>query len=95
MHVNNISLDLFRIFYEIACLSSISKAAEALYITQPAVSRSIRQLEQRLGYPLFFRTSRGVQLTQEGEILFHYMTQVFGFLTSAEKKIQQVHNLET
>ena len=87
------NLELYRIFYSIANHGSISKAAEHLYITQPAVSRSIRQLEEEMGCTLFVRTRKGVRLTQEGEILYQYIEQAFNFITTAEKKIDDVKNL--
>lgn len=87
------NLELYRIFYSIANHGSISKAAEHLYITQPAVSRSIRQLEEEMGCTLFIRTRKGVKLTQEGEILYKYIEQAFSFITAAEKKINDVKNL--
>lgn len=87
------NLDLYKSFYFIAKYGSISKAAEHLYITQPAVSRAIRQLEDELGCTLFSRTPKGVKLTQEGKILFQYIEQAFNFISTAEKKINDVKNL--
>lgn len=65
------------------------------YITQPAVSRAIRQLEEELGCTLFIRTPKGVKLTLEGSILYKYVDQVFHFLSTAEKKINDVKNLNS
>jgi len=87
------NLELYKTFYFIANYGSISKAADHLYITQPAVSRSIRQLEEEMGCTLFSRTHRGVKLTQEGEILYQYIEQAFNFITTAEKKINDLKNL--
>lgn len=87
------NLELYRSFYFIANYGSISKAAEHLYITQPAVSRAIRQLEDELGCKLFSRTPKGVKLTGEGEILYQYVKQAFNFLWTAEKKINDIKNL--
>ena len=87
------NLELYKTFYYIAKHGSISKAAEHLYITQPAVSRAIKQLEYDLGCALFSRTPKGVKLTQEGEILYQYIAQAFGFISAAEKKISDVKNL--
>lgn len=86
-------MELYRTFYIVAKNSSISKASEQLYITQPAVSRSIRQLEEALGCQLFVRTSKGVKLTQEGEILSNYVEQAFSFITLGERKVSDVRNL--
>lgn len=87
------NLELYKSFYFITKYGSISKAAEHLYITQPAVSRAIRQLEDELGCTLFSRTPKGVKLTQEGEVLYHYIEQAFNFISTAEKKIIDVKNL--
>lgn len=87
------NLELYKSFYFIANNGSISKAAEQLYITQPALSRAIRQLEDELGCSLFSRTPKGVKLTQEGEILYQYIDQAFNFISTAEKKINDVKNL--
>ena len=87
------NMELYRTFYFVAKSSSISKASEQLYITQPAVSRSIRQLEEALGCQLFVRTSKGVKLTQEGEILSNYVEQAFSFIALGERKVSDVRNL--
>lgn len=87
------NLELFKAFYFVAKNESISKASEQMFVTQPAVSRSIKQLEGELGCDLFARTPRGVKLTQEGEILFQYIGQAFNFISVAEKKINDVKNL--
>jgi DNA-binding transcriptional LysR family regulator len=89
------NLELYKSFYYVAKSGSISKASQQLYITQPSLSRSIKLLEEALGCSLFFRTSKGVELTQEGTILFQYIEQVFGFISSAEKRISEVKNLLT
>ena len=57
------NLSLYRVFYTVANAGNISKAAEQLYISQPAISKSIRKLEQSLDVTLFSRNSRGVQLS--------------------------------
>ncbi|MZP29772.1 LysR family transcriptional regulator [Heliobacterium undosum] len=89
-----VNTELYRAFYLVAKEGSISKAAEQLYITQPAVSRSIQQLEEKLGCVLFFRTPKGVKLTKEGELLFPYIEQAFSFISSGEKTLVQVKELE-
>lgn len=85
--------ELCRTFYFAAKSGSISKAAEQLYITQPAVSRAIRQLEEDMHCTLFYRTPKGVKLTQEGEILFQHAQQAFNFFDAAEKRIRDVNSL--
>lgn len=89
------NLELYRFFYSVAKLGNISKASEQLYVTQPAVSRAIKQLEEDLGCKLFFRTSKGVQLTQEGEVLYSHIDQAFSFIFSGERKITAFKSLQT
>jgi LysR family cyn operon transcriptional activator len=89
------NFELYKFFYFVAKFKNISKASEQLYVTQPAVSRAIKQLEDDLGCSLFFRTSKGVQLTQEGEVLYNHIEQAYNFITSGEKKISDFKNLQT
>ena len=89
------NLDLYKTFYHIANFQSITKAEEHKYITQPAVSRALRQLEEELGCDLFVRTPKGAKLTPEGEILYQHVEQVFSSLSSAEKKINDLKNLNS
>jgi Transcriptional regulator len=91
----NISAELYKIFYYVAKEGSISKTAERLFITQPAVSRSIKQLEEKIGSMLLFRTTKGVKLTNEGQILFHFVEQAFNYLYLGEKKLSEMKNLES
>ena len=64
------NLSLYRVFHRVAKCGSISAAARDLYLTQPAVSASVRALEDALHTQLFFRTGRGVSLTPQGEMLY-------------------------
>ena len=66
----NQNLSSYWIFYTVANAGNISKAAKELYISQPAISKSIQKLEENLGCKLFSRSSRGVVLTDEGQLLF-------------------------
>jgi LysR family transcriptional regulator, cyn operon transcriptional activator len=86
-------LDSYRVFYTTARSGSFTKAAEALYVTQPAVTQSIKQLESRLGGQLFFRTPKGVKLTAEGEVLYRYIEQAYHFIEAGERKIAEMHQL--
>ena len=83
------NLSLYRVFYTVANTGNISKAAEQLFISQPAISKSIRKLEQSLDVTLFSRNSRGVQLTEEGEILYTYVQKAFFSLQTGESRIKK------
>lgn len=87
-----INTELYRIFYYVAISKNISKAAVKLYITQPAVSKSIKKLEELSGCTLFIRSSKGVILTSEGEIIFEYVQRAFKELLSGEKIIEKLNN---
>ena len=87
------NLSLYRVFYTVANTGNISKAAARLYISQPAISKSIRKLEENLEVSLFSRNSRGVQLTEEGELLYHYVQNAFYSLQKGETQIKKIHEL--
>nr|WP_025774062.1 LysR family transcriptional regulator [Clostridium botulinum] len=86
-------LDLYRVFGCVGECKSFSKAAKELYMTQPAVSQSIMQLEKELDIRLFTRTPKGVILTNEGEILFQYVTSAISLIEAGEKKMSDSKNL--
>ena len=75
-----VNLDLYRVFHYVARLGSISRASEELYVSQPAVSQSIKRLEEQLGVRLLIRTPRGVRLTQEGETLYQHISQAYSLI---------------
>ncbi|MGZ9584710.1 LysR family transcriptional regulator [Paenibacillus marinisediminis] len=87
------NMDLYQVFYFTAKTGSLSKAAEELFITQPAVTHAIKQLESKLGGQLFIRTSKGVTLTAEGSMLFTYIEQAYHFIHEGERKIGEMHEL--
>lgn len=80
-------LDLYRIFHTVSRNKSFSKAAQELYMTQSAVSQSISKLERDLEIQLFYRTSKGVVLTNEGQILNEHVSNALGMIHVAEDKI--------
>ena len=80
-------LEKLRYFYEVARLGSMKKASEAVFITQPSLSKSIKILEEVTQNELFIRLPRGVKLTQEGEILFQYCHELFAGLRDLEKRL--------
>lgn len=90
----NYSLETYKVFYEVARLNSITLAAEALSISQPAVSQSVKQLEESLDTKLFIRKSKGVNLTKEGEVLYSYVSKGYEQIILGEKKMLQMKNME-
>lgn len=91
----NIDFELYRIFYVVANNSNITKASEELNISQPAISKSIKNLEEQLGGKLFVRTKRGVVLTEEGREFYNYIKQAIEYINNAENKFTDLINLET
>ncbi len=85
----NQNLSSYRIFYTVANTGNISKAAKELYISQPAISKSIQKLEEGLGCRLFSRSSRGVVLTEEGKLLYEHVGAAFDTLTLGEEKLKR------
>lgn len=90
----NHSLEAYRVFYTVASCQSITLAAGELSISQPAVSQSVKQLEEELNAKLFTRTSKGVRLTQEGELLYSYVAKGYEQIMLGEQKLIQLHNME-
>jgi len=85
----NQNLSSYKIFYTVATTGNISKAAKELYISQPAISKSIQKLEESIGTRLFERSSRGVTLTDTGELLFTHVKSAFETLTLGENKLRR------
>ena len=91
----NANLEHYKVFYFVAKNNSVTLAANELFISQPAVSQAIKQLEHTLGCSLFFRAPKGVNLTKEGEMLYSYIKQGYEFFELGEKKLEEMLNFET
>ncbi len=89
----NQNLSLYHIFNCVAETGNISHAARQLFISQPAVSKAVTNLEENLGTVLFLRSSRGVRLTEEGKLLYSYTKNAFDALKQGEDSIQRLHEL--
>ena len=89
-----VNLELYRIFYSVARAKSISQAARELFISQPAVTQAIKQLEKELGGLLFTRSARGVTLTREGELMLDYVERALDLIKGGEGRFQEMLNLE-
>ena len=88
-----VKLELYRVFKEVAETGNISQAAKNLYISQSAVSQSVKQLETALQARLFARSPRGVALTGEGRMLYQYVRSALGLLATGEDKLSQAQQL--
>ena len=90
-----INLELYRIFYIVAETNSITKASEILNISQPAVTKQIKNLEEELNTPLFNRTKKGVTLNECGQKIFLKVKHALNLLDEAEKEYGAYNNLTT
>jgi DNA-binding transcriptional LysR family regulator len=90
----SVKLELYKVFKEVAEAGNITAAAQSLYISQSAVSQSIKQLENELQTRLFSRNSRGVSLTGEGKMLYEYVRSAMGLLETGEAKLSQTRELQ-
>ena len=84
----NANLNLYYIFYVVAECGNISAAAKKLFISQPAVSKSISKLEEEFPAPLLARSSKGVKLTETGEILYKQLETAFQSIRQGEEMIR-------
>lgn len=90
----SVKLELYRVFKEVAEAGNITAAAQTLFISQSAVSQSIKQLEVELQTRLFARNSRGVTLTADGRMLYEYVRSAMGLLETGEEKLSQSRDLQ-
>jgi LysR family transcriptional regulator, transcriptional activator of the cysJI operon len=88
-------LDLYRIFNVVSQNSSISKASRELFMTQSAVSQAISRLEKELEIQLFYRTPKGVTLTEEGELVNEHVKSALAIMNAAEDKLLEFKQLKT
>lgn len=94
MYSSNINLNLYKTFYEVAKYGSISEAAKKTYTSQPALSKSIKKLEEDLGVQLFYRNLGGIELTTKGKELLFYIEEAYNNLIIAERNLLESENLE-
>jgi DNA-binding transcriptional LysR family regulator len=83
-------LQYYEYFYQVALMGNITKAANELFLTQPALSKAISNLESELNCKLFERTNKGVSLTLEGELLFQNVKRTFAQLNDTRTKIESL-----
>lgn len=83
----DVNYELYKVFYHVAKSLSFSDAATELFISQSAVSQSIKVLERRLGQTLFVRSTKKVALTKEGEILFKHIEPAINLISKGENQL--------
>lgn len=89
----NIDLELYRVFYVVAKNKHMTKASEELHISQPAISQSIKKLEEQLGGTLFLRSNKGMELTEEGKMFYEYVKGALELINNAENEFTSFKNL--
>ncbi len=87
------NLSLYHVFYTVAKHGNISKAANELFISQPAISKAIQKLEDSLSLTLFHRSSRGVALTEEGKVLYQQLHIAFEAIQKGERELLRMKQL--
>lgn len=90
--MENINFELYKIFWYVVKNKNISKAANELFISQPAITQTIQKLESLLDIKLFYRTKQGVELTSDGEYLYNYLKFSVESLGSAKEKMEELKN---
>lgn len=91
----NINLELYKVFYYVAKNESISRAANELLISQPAISKAIKTLEEQINTNLFIRKRDGVELTEAGETIYKKVKDAMDLIISAENDLKVLTNMES
>lgn len=91
----DVNIELYRVFYWIAKEKNITKTAEKLFVSQSAVTQSLKKLEEQLGGTLFIRSKKGVELTEAGEKLYNYIESSINTLNNAENMFSQYTDSES
>jgi DNA-binding transcriptional LysR family regulator len=92
--MKNVTLRQLRVLVAVARRLSITRAAEELHLTPPAVSMQLKELEEQVGVPLFDRTGRAVTLTTTGEYLLSYARRILATLKDAEDAMARLRGLQ-
>lgn len=87
--MNDINLELYKVFYFVAVEKNLTKAAQRLFISQPAITQSVKKLEEQLGYSLFYRTKHGMNLTEAGTILYNHLQIPMECILNTKKKLEE------
>lgn len=93
MYNSSLNLNLYKIFYDVAQYGSVSTASKNLNVSQPAISRSIKKLEEDLNVTLFYRTLNGMVLTEKGKELLGYVEEACNSLKIGERTMMETNNL--
>lgn len=89
----NVDLELYKVFYVVAKNKHMTRASEELHISQPAISQSIKKLEDQLGGTLFLRSNKGMELTEEGKMFYEYVKGALVLIGNAENEFTSFKDL--
>lgn len=89
----NVDLELYRVFYIVAKNKHMTRASQELHISQPAISQSIKKLEEQLGGTLFLRSNKGMELTEEGKMFYEYVKGALELINNAENEFTSFKDL--
>lgn len=91
--INDINLNLYKVFYICSKCTSFVEASKKMCVSQPAISKQIKNLEDLLGTKLFYRDSNGLVLTNDGKQLYNYIDKSYNYLMAGEKIIKENNNM--
>lgn len=89
----DVDFELYKVFYTVAKNKHMTKASKELHISQPAISQSIKKLEEQLGGTLFLRSNKGMELTEEGKMFYDYLKGAIELIKNAENDFTSFKNL--
>lgn len=92
--MNNINLNSLKIFYEVASSKSFLEAANRLYMSQPAISKSMLKLEEQMNINLLHRNNKGISLTSAGQILFNYLKNMKDNFEICNRELIAINDVE-
>lgn len=92
--INDINLNLYKVFYICSKCTSFVEASKKLCVSQPAISKQIKNLEELLETKLFYRDNGGLILTSDGKQLFNYIDKSYNYLVAGEKIIKENNNMD-
>ena len=89
----DVDFELYKVFYTVAKNKHMTKASKELHISQPAISQSIKKLEEQLGGTLFLRSNKGMELTEEGNMFYDYLKGAIELIKNAENDFTSFKDL--
>ena len=92
--MNDLNMNSLKIFLEVANSNSFLEASNKLYVSQPAISKSMSKLEEDLNVTLFYRANKGISLTPSGEILYNYLKKAEDLLLTCQRELTSINDIE-